>query len=378
MPDIKKNANLVRAKVRREDEFFTRREDIERELIHYPDAFCGKAVYCCADDPEKSAFWAFFHENFQKLGLRRLTATFHPNDQRPATCTVYEGGADQDLSAGTCCTLHGDGDFLGTECQQLLEKNDLVCTNPPFSLFREFLTAIGSRKKEFLLIGNMNAVTAKTIFPAFQKDQIRLGSTSPQTFLRPDGTKKKFGNVVWFTNIQLDRFRQRPFLNTGKRLEDGQYPSYANCEGIDVPRVTEIPDDYMGIMGVPITFMKYYNPDQFQILGYSKHAPDNRIPIQNVPEGILNSFRSQGGTGHYTTGMRVLCYYDGEGKGHFPFERILIRRRQTIRTQGCTKPSDPEPVPDKVQVEQETLRAESCHGSTSRKPKKKRQAGLSR
>ena len=117
---------------------------------------------------------------------------------------------------------------------------------------------------------------------------------------------------------------------TGKKIGDGIYPPYANCEGIDVQRIAAIPDDYDGVMGVPITFMKYYNSDQFQVLGYSKYAPDNRIPIQHVPKDLLDSFHRHGGTGHYTTKMRVLCYYDRQGAGHFPFERILIRRRSAF------------------------------------------------
>lgn len=327
MQDNKRNTNLVRAKVQKQDEFYTGLRDIEKELAYYSDCFRDKTVYCCADNPAKSAFWSFFHENFHRLGLKRLIATFYGEG---AYQMNYEGGADADIRAGIRQTLQGDGDFLSEECQTILKESDIVCTNPPFSLFRVFFDAICAQHKEFLLIGNLNAITAKNIFPFFQDDKIRLGYTFPKTFLRPDGTTQAFGNIGWFTNLQMDALRSRPFWMTGKKIGDGIYPPYANCEGIDVRRIAAIPDDYDGVMGVPITFMKYYNSDQFQVLGYSKYAPDNRITIQHVPKDLLDSFHRHGGTGHYTTKMRVLCYYDRQGAGHFPFERILIRRRSAF------------------------------------------------
>lgn len=240
---------------------------------------------------------------------------------------TYEGDMDADIASGICQKLQGDGDFLSAECQAILKESDIVCTNPPFSLFRAFFDAIQDEHKAFLLIGNLNAITAKNIFPFFQDDQIRLGYTFPKSFLRPDGKTQAFGNIGWFTNLQLEDLKNRPFWTTGKKLKDGTYPPYANCEGIDVHRIAEIPDDCDGIMGVPITILKYYNPQQFQIFGYSKYAPDNRLAIQPVPKELLNSFYRHGGTGHYTAKMRVLCYYDQQGAGHFPFERILLKRR---------------------------------------------------
>lgn len=323
MPE-KKNRNLCTAKVRKQDEFYTDRRDIEKELAHYTESFQGKTVYCCADDPRKSAFWAFFHENFQALRLKRLIATFYGKGAYQMT---YEGDMDADIASGICQKLQGDGDFLSAECQAILKESDIVCTNPPFSLFRAFFDAIQDEHKAFLLIGNLNAITAKNIFPFFQDDQIRLGYTFPKSFLRPDGKTQAFGNIGWFTNLQLEDLKNRPFWTTGKKLKDGTYPPYANCEGIDVHRIAEIPDDCDGIMGVPITILKYYNPQQFQIFGYSKYAPDNRLAIQPVPKELLNSFYRHGGTGHYTAKMRVLCYYGQQGAGHFPFERILLKRR---------------------------------------------------
>lgn len=323
MPE-KKNQNLCTAKVRKWDEFYTDRRDIEKELAHYTESFQGKTVYCCADDPRKSAFWAFFHENFQTLHLKQLIATFYGKGAYQMT---YEGGIDADISSGNYQKLQGDGDFLSAECQAILKESDIVCTNPPFSLFRAFFDAIQAERKAFLLIGNLNAITAKNIFPFFQSDQIRLGYTFPKFFLRPDGKIQAFGNIGWFTSLQFEDLKNRPFWTTGKKLKDGTYPPYANCEGIDVHRIAEIPDDCDGIMGVPITILKYYNPQQFQIFGYSKYAPDNRLAIQPVPKELLDSFYRHGGTGHYTAKMRVLCYYDQQGAGHFPFERILLKRR---------------------------------------------------
>lgn len=326
MPE-KKNQNLCAAKVRKWNEFYTDRRDIEKELAHYTESFQGKTVYCCADDPRKSAFWAFFHENFQTLHLKQLIATFYGKDAYQMT---YEGGMDADIASGICQKLQGDGDFLSAECQAILKESNIVCTNPPFSLFRAFFDAIQAEHKAFLIIGNLNAITAKNIFPFFQDDQIRLGYTFPKSFLRPDGRTQAFGNIGWFTSLQLEDLKNRPFWTTGKKLEDGTYPPYANCEGIDVHCIAEIPDDYDGIMGVPITILKYYNPQQFQIFGYSKYAPDNRLAIQPVPKELLDSFHRHGGTGHYTAKMRVLCYYDQQGVGHFPFERILLKRRLSL------------------------------------------------
>lgn len=324
MPRKKKNRNLCTAKVRKQDEFYTARGDIEKELVHYTKSFQGKTIYCCADNPAKSAFWFFFHENFQRLGLKRLIATFYGEGAYQMT---YEGGADADICAGIRQNLQGGGDFLQEECQIILKESDIVCTNPPFSLFRAFFDAICSQHKKFLLIGNLNAITAKNIFPFFQDDKIRLGYTFPKTFLRPDGTTQTFGNICWFTNLQMDALRSRPFWMTGKKIGGGIYLPYANCEGIDVRRIAEIPDDYEGVMGVPLSILKHYNPGQFQIVGYGKYTTDNRLPIKPVPKELLDSFYRHGGTGHYTSSMRVLCYYDQQGIGHFPFERILIRRR---------------------------------------------------
>lgn len=252
MPGKKKNRNLCTAKVRKQDEFYTDRRDIEKELVHYTKSFQGKTIYCCADNPAKSAFWCFFHENFQRLGLKRLIATFYGEGAYQMT---YEGGADADIRAGIRQTLQGDGDFLSEECQVILKESDIVCTNPPFSLFRAFFDAICSQHKKFLLIGNLNAITAKNIFPFFQDDKIRLGYTFPKTFLRPDGTTQTFGNICWFTNLQMDALRSRPFWMTGKKIGGGIYLPYANCEGIDVRRIAEIPDDYEGVMGVPLSIL---------------------------------------------------------------------------------------------------------------------------
>lgn len=306
----KKNQNLCTAKVRKQNEFYTGRRDIEKELAHYTDSFQGKTVYCCADDPRKSAFWAFFHENFQVLRLKQLIATFYGEG---ASQMTYEGGIDADISSGICQKLQGDGDFLSAECQAILKESDIVCTNPPFSLFRAFFDAIQAEHKQFLLIGNLNAITAKNIFPFFQDDQIRLGYTFPKSFLRPDGKTQAFGNIGWFTSLQLEGLKHRPFWTTGKKLKDGIYPPYANCEGIDVHRIVEIPDDYDGIMGVPISILKHYNPNQFQIVGHGKYVPGNHLVIQPVPQDLLDSFYRHGDTGHYTTKMRVLCYYDQQG-----------------------------------------------------------------
>lgn len=321
-----KNQNLTTAKVKKDDEFYTRYEDVAAEAFSMADVFHGKQVYCNCDNPAYSAFWRFFHTNFQKLGLRGLTATFLQSNGVSFRMD-YRGGADSDCSQGKRTILQGDGDFRSKECLAILQESDIAATNPPFSLLREYIKVLQTMRKDFLIVGNMNAVSYRDIFPLFQTNQIRIGETVPSHFLRPDGSIKKFGNTVWFTNLAMEKLYERPFLATGKTYTETQYPSYLNCNAVHVPRLDLIPEQYSGIMGVPISIFRYYNPNEFQILGYSKENPANQLPIAPIPESFLTKFFQSGRTGHYTTNMKVLCFYDEHGEPHFPYERILIQRK---------------------------------------------------
>lgn len=306
------NSNLNAAGKAKRDEFYTQLTDIEKELRHYRKHFRGKTVFCNCDDPFESNFFKYFVLNFNRLGLKKLIATCYAtspiagqqlslldvlggdeeqrNKPYKAVVTkVYDvtgdGGVDMfdvaelfkshenDLSE-----LEGDGDFRSEECLTLLDEADIVVTNPPFSLFREYVAALMEHEKKFIVIGNQNAITYKEIFHLLMTNQMWLGSTAPKefivptemkdrknTYFREDGTLiAKFGNVCWFTNLDLKKRHEELILV--KRYTSEEYPTYENYCAINVGKTAEIPCDYAGVMGVPITFLDKYNPDQFEIL----------------------------------------------------------------------------------------------------------------
>ena len=266
------NTNLAAAKRAKNDEFYTRYEDIEAEVMKYRKQFKGKVVYLPCDDPaeKKSEFWSFFVNNFDAFGLKKLIATHYDESGRAykiwidadATGDGYIDDADaiqEDLS--------GNGDFRSPECVDILKECDIVCTNPPFSLFREFVSLIMTHQKQFLIIGNQNAFTYKETFSLIKTNQIWTGYNMVKKFYQPDGSIKEFGNVCWFTNMQTSK-RVEELVCT-KTYSEVDYAEYDNYEAIEVSRVANIPKNYKGIMGVPITFIDKYNPDQFEILSCS-------------------------------------------------------------------------------------------------------------
>lgn len=272
------NANLHKAKGTKNDEFYTQLTDVAKELMHYKAHFKDKIVLCNCDDPTWSAFWKYFHLNFAELGLKKLISTHY--DREEATYKMeYTGGDDNDIEIGVKTPLEGNGDFRNKECLDLLDECDIVVTNPPFSLFREYVAVLMKHEKKFLIIGNKNAITYKEFFPLLKDDEVWIGCTNVKEFLQPDGSIKKFGNIGWFTNLDVAKRHEKLIL--WKKYTPEEYPDFDNYEGINVNKVSDIPCDYGGIMGVPITYLDKHNPEQFEILGITcrGYSPEYRIKL---------------------------------------------------------------------------------------------------
>lgn len=256
------NKNLTAAKRTKNDEFYTRLEDIEKELTNYKEYFKDKIIYCNCDDVEYSNFYKYFKDNFCELGIKKIIAT-NLSLNKAAYKTEFDNNSKEIRTQ-----LRGNGDFRSEECVELLKSADLVITNPPFSLFREYIAQLIKYNKKFLVIGNMNAATYKEIFPLFKNNQVWFGNTSPKVFLTPDRIEKKFGNILWYTNLENERMHHRIELKEKYRCNEGKYPKYDNYDAIEVSKVVNIPCDYDGLMGVPVTFLSKYCPEQFQLIGH--------------------------------------------------------------------------------------------------------------
>ena len=288
--------NIDKAKEAKKDEFYTQLDDINNELKHYREHFRGKTVLCNCDDPRISNFFTYFAYNFEFLGLKKLITTcyknqnvdlFSQNQSEQAVYLIYEGDKNgnhtPDANEIGVMPLKGDGDFRSKECIELLKEADIIVTNPPFSLFREYVAQLMEYDKEFLIIGNQNALSYKEIFPLIRDNKMWLGASihsGDRKFWVPedyelkaagcgiDATGRKFirvKGVRWFTN--LDYKERHEDLILYKNYTPDLYPKYENYDAINVNKTEDIPCDYEGIMGVPITFMDKYNPDQFEIIG---------------------------------------------------------------------------------------------------------------
>jgi len=275
------NQSVRKAKSTKQDEFYTQLSDIEKELKHYRDYFKGKTIFCNCDDPQESNFWKYFELNFTVLGIKRLISTHYETDKPSYMLEINrdENGDGLITSKDIIKTkLKQNGDFRSPECIELLKQADIVITNPPFSLFREYIAQLLEYNKEFIIIGNQNALSYKEIFPLIKDNKIWLGYNSgaqefivPMTFeqkntyIGADGLKRaKFGNICWFTNIETSKRHENLLLY--KTYNETEYPKYDNYDAININKVSEIPYDYKGKMGVPITFIDKYNPEQFKIL----------------------------------------------------------------------------------------------------------------
>lgn len=302
------NAKLNHAFIVKKDEFYTQYEDVEKEMLNHQELLKGKTILCNCDDPFESAFFRFFVVHFNKLGLARLTSTCYSGSSLAGKEYPLEGGTgaykavvtdipddiivrpDGSLDLESLFSmpgnyfahLAGDGDFRSDECKALLKEADIVTTNPPFSLFREYIDLLESHKKDFIILGNMNATTTKEIFPLFRDNKVWYGESirsGDRKFFVPDSyplnatgcgiddNGRRFirvKGVRWFTNLKTTR--SHASLELTRLYNKDEYPLYENYDAIEVGRTQNIPADYEGVMGVPITFLDKYSPDQFEII----------------------------------------------------------------------------------------------------------------
>jgi hypothetical protein len=348
------NKNLHRAKLNKKDEFYTQLSDIERELKHYKKHFKGKVVYCNCDDPRISNFFHYFSYNFEKLGLKKLITTcyknqerdlFSHNDSEQAIYLEYNGDKNgnniPDIEEIGVNYLEGDGDFRSEESIELLKQADIVVTNPPFSLFREYVSQLVEYEKKFVIIGHQNALTYKEIFPLIKENKLWLGygfKGGASHFINKHyenyatATDKKEGmirvsGVVWFTNLDISKRHEDLILY--KQYHPEEYLNYDNYNAINVDKTKEIPMDYKGVMGVPITFMNKYNPEQFEILGTSDNGlVDNEFKkTLGLTQKFVDDYYKSGGTGAYKKGNPTAGYYKN-GVATMAYKRILIRNKK--------------------------------------------------
>ena len=257
---MSKNNNLHKAKKEANDEFYTQYEDIAKEIEHYKEHLKGKVVYCNCDIPCFSNFHKYFLDNFKGLELKKLIVTGYVKNGN-GKCSIYDGEKSTDYD------LLGDGDFRGDECVDMLQKADVIITNPPFSLFREFIKVVVDNRKDFIVVGSKNAITYKDVFPFIIHNKMFIGAKEPNNFITPSGeTKLVNGLSRWFTSFNV---RSNEYLELTKEYNESEYPKYDNYNAINVNKTKNIPKDYYGVMGVPITFLDKYNPSQFEIVGCS-------------------------------------------------------------------------------------------------------------
>lgn len=285
--------NLHTAKQQKSDEFYTQISDIERECSHYKSQFKGKVIFLNCDDPLESNFWRYFALNFTHLGLKKLIAT-HFETTKPSYKLELTGDMNEDGNINqddvVKTPLKQNGDFRSPECVEILKEADIVITNPPFSLFREYIAQLEELNKKFLVIGSQNAITYKEIFKPIKDNKIWLGMDNGGTkwFKVPmdyeiktesrikiqDGTKYfSMGSIMWFTN--LDTHKRHEELILFRKYNSEEYPKYDEYDAININKVSDIPVDFSGAMGVPITFLDKYNPDQFEIIGIDRYVEDN-------------------------------------------------------------------------------------------------------
>jgi len=309
------NSNLHDSMRNKQDEFYTELSLIEDELLHYKEHFKNKVILCNCDDPYESNFFKYFALNFNTLGLKKLITTcysgspisgtelnlFPDLEPQVAKKQAYKleitelsnvkgepnynlNDVQRILKENQPEVLKGNGDFRSDECIKFLKEADIVVTNPPFSLFREFVTKLVEYEKEFLIVGNLNAVTYKEILPLIMQNKIWIGYNNghfwfkvPQSYeikktdfkIDDNGQKwRRMGNICWYTNLDIEKRHENILLFREYNPKD--YPTYDNYNAIEVSRAADIPKDYDGIMGVPITFLNKYNPEQFDLLGIDK------------------------------------------------------------------------------------------------------------
>lgn len=302
------NKHLHKAKIDKKDEFYTQLSDIEREMSSYKNHFRGKVVLCNCDDPRVSNFFRYFSSNFEYLGLKKLITTcyksqerdfFSKYDSEKAIYLEYTWDKNWDNAPNIdeieVKNFKGDGDFRSDECIELLKQADIVVTNPPFSLFREYVEQLVEYHKEFIILGNYNAVTYKEIFPLIKENKMWLWSSLDWRNIRfsiPDdyqeyhkienGIKYAFvASTVWYTNLDHNKRHEEVILYKKYYGNEHEYPMYDNYDAINIDKVKDIPVDYEGEMGVPITFLNKYNPEQFEIIRFRKGDDEKDLSVNN-------------------------------------------------------------------------------------------------
>ena len=372
------NFNLHKATKEKNDEFYTQLVDIEKELKHYKEHFNKRIVFCNCDDPFESNFFKYFAMNFNHLQLKKLICTCYdtspiaytqlsfiegqdktiPNKNRKAykieitevddyNCDGAVDLADVEYllknKKNTLTLLKGDGDFRSQECVELLKECDIVVTNPPFSLFREYVAQLFEYNKKFVIIGNKNAITYKEFFPLLKENKVWLGYGQPSKFLDGNGkiTSQVQGLCRWFTNIDISKRHEEVILYL--EYSPNMYDNYDNYLAININKVTDIPYDYDGIMGVPITFLDKYNPDQFEIVGLLNSSSEELAGIKCTRKyfdfkEIKQDLTFTGASGNKTNGNPVIKgkpnkgnYYINTKTGETVYSlyaRILIRRKK--------------------------------------------------
>lgn len=324
-----KNTNLHSAKKAKNDEFYTQLTDIEKEMKYYKEFFKGKVVYCNCDDARESNFFKYFSINFEFLGLKKLITTGYKEDGK-GVVLIYEGDKNGNRNVEDSeiivRELEGNGDFRSEECIEYLKECDVVVTNPPFSLFREYVAQLMKYGKKFLIIGNTQAITYKEIFPYIKNNELWLGCSSfnsgmffrvPNNYEYADTYKfdrerngekvMRVSSICWFTNIPHNKRNEE--LDLYRKYNETDYPKYDNYDAIEVPKVAEIPMNYEGVMGVPITFLDKYCPTQFEILGLAADKRDEcEIFIKGTPTYLDEKHKSFVGMvfNHKATYARIL------------------------------------------------------------------------
>lgn len=335
------NRGLHTAKRNKRDEFYTQIVDIERELRHYRSHFKGMVVYCNCDDPYVSAFFEYFTKNFEFLGLKKLITTcyksqqmnlFSQNDSEQAIKLEYTGGAPNSLPTPDdigVTTLKGDGDFRSQECIDILKKADIVVTNPPFSLFTEYVAQLAGFDKKFIIIGHQNAITYKEVFSLIRENKMWLGygfKRNMAHFIAPhyedtaSDTDHREGlirvsGVLWYTNLDHNKRHEEMILVQRYHGNEAAYPRYDNYDAIEVSETQHIPMDYEGVMGVPITFLTKYNPDQFEIVG-----SDYEVKMGILPDILKSEWKGKIDRA-YLNGKRI-------------YARLLVRNRNPVASEA--------------------------------------------
>lgn len=345
------NKDLSKAKKNKKDEFYTQLSDIENELKHYKEHFSGKTVLCNCDDPRVSNFFRYFAMNFEYLGLKKLITTCYKNQdmdlfsQNNAERAIYleytgdkNGNHMPDPEEIEIKLLNGDGDFRSRECIELLKEADIVVTNPPFSLFREYVTTLVKYDKKFIIVGHQNAITYREIFPLIKENKVWLGygfkggaayfiNEHYDDYAKAGEHKEgmiRVSGVVWFTNLEIPKRNEELILY--KRYNEDDYPKYDNYDAINVDKTSDIPCDYDGVMGVPITFMNKYNPNQFDIIwrGGDIDWAENECSFYTPPsQESADRYKKQDRT------WRIQNPYllDSNGKAKVVYQRIFIKRK---------------------------------------------------